>query len=444
MPKTSWANYSTAQKFQALPSKDRQKFIDNLSDEQAAAFLYDWEFWQRPNQATPQGKWAVWMILAGRGFGKTRTGAQWTIETAEKRGKNGRIALVGRTPADVRDVMIEGESGILAKSPPWFRPLYEPSKRRLTWPNGCIATTYSSYKPDELRGPQHTDAWFDELAAWMYLQDTWDMAQFGCRLGADPRICITTTPKPLKLLREILTRADTVKTTGSTYDNLHNLAPTFRDAILSRYEGTTLGRQEIHAELLDEIEGALWLRAWIKRLDAPKNEDKSLNVRRIVVGVDPATTNNADSDETGIIASAVDYKEHGHVLADSSGRYTPDGWARAALGLYYDLNADCIVAESNQGGEMVAHTIRTIDRNAPVKLVHAKRSKQARAEPVAALYEQGRITHTDNFEALEGELISWIPDTGEESPNRLDAMVYTFHELILSRRTATERKISGV
>lgn len=444
MPKTNWANYSQAQRFQALPSEQRQKFIDNLTDEQAAAFLYDWEFWQRPNQATPTGAWAVWLILAGRGFGKTRTGAQWVIEQAEKRGKNGRIALVGRTPADVRDVMIEGESGILRKSPVWFRPMYEPSKRRLTWPNGCIATTYSSYKPDELRGAQHTDAWCDELAAWFYLQDTWDMLQFGCRLGADPRICITTTPKPLKLLRELLTRNDTVKTTGSTYDNLHNLAPTFRDAILSRYEGTTLGRQEIHAELLDEIEGALWQRAWIRRQKPPKHENGNLDVRRIVVGVDPATTSNEDADETGIIASAVDFKEHGHVLGDVSGRYTPDGWARAVIGLYHDLNADCIVAESNQGGEMVAHTIRTIDRNVPIKLVHAKRSKQARAEPVAALYEQGRITHADNFEALEGELVGWVSDTGEESPNRLDAMVYTFHELILSKRNATERKITGV
>lgn len=438
------ANYSAAQKFKALDAKKRKAFIDNLTDAQALAFLYDWDFWRRPNQATPQGDWAVWMILAGRGFGKTRTGAQWAIETAEKRGSNGRIALVGRTPGDVRDVMIEGESGILKKSPPWFRPLYEPSKRRLTWPNGCIATTYSSYKPDELRGPQHTDAWCDEKAAWMYLQETWDMLQFGVRLGQDPRICITTTPKPLKLIREILGRENTVTTTGSTYDNLHNLAPTFRDAILSRYEGTTLGRQEIHAELLDEIEGALWLRAWIRKQQPPKTDTGNLDLRRIVVGVDPATTSNPDSDETGIIASGVDFKEHGHVLADSSGRYTPDGWARAALGLYHDLKADCIVAESNQGGEMVAHTIRTIDRNAPVKLVHAKRSKQARAEPVAALYEQNRITHANDLPQLEGELISWIPNTGEESPNRLDAMVYTMHELILSSRNVSERKLVGV
>ena len=428
----------------ALSTEQQTAYYDALSIDVADALRYDWGFWQRPNQATPEGDWAAWIILAGRGFGKTRTGAEWTIETAQKRGPDGRIALVARTPADVRNVMIEGESGIMAKSPPWFRPLYEPSKRRLTWPNGCIATTYSSYKPDELRGPQHTDAWCDEFAAWMYLQMMWDMLQFGCRLGQDPRICITTTPKPIKLLRELLTRKNTVKTTGSTYENLHNLAPTFKDAILARYEGTTLGRQEIHAELLDEIEGALWLRAWISKQQPPKTEAGNMDLRRIVIGVDPATTSNADSDETGIIASGVDFKEHGHVLADSTGRYTPDGWARAALALYHDLNADCIVAESNQGGEMVAHTIRTLDRNAPVKLVHAKRSKQARAEPIAALYEQGRITHTDDFAALEGELISWIPDTGDESPNRLDAMVYTFHELILSKRNASQRKLTGV
>mgnify|MGYP005813764459 FL=1 len=382
--------------------------------------------------------------MAGRGFGKTRTGAQWAIETAMKRGRGGRIALVSRTPGDVRDIMIEGESGILEKSPPGFRPHYEPSKRRLTWPNGCIATTYSSFKPDQLRGAQQTDAWFDELAAWYYLQDAWDMAQFGTRLGDDPRICITTTPKPLKLLREIIGRHDTVLTTGSTYDNLHNLAPTFRDAILARYEGTSLGRQEIYAELLDEIEGALWKRAWIIKRDAPQNDNGDLALQRIVIAIDPATTSKATSDETGIVAVGVDFNEHGHVLADVSARYTPDGWARAALGLYNDFNADRIVAESNQGGEMVSHTIRTIDRNAAIKLVHASRSKQARAEPVAALYEQGRITHTDSFDALEGELVSWSPDMGDASPNRLDALVWGFTELFLLRGHVAQRKLTGV
>lgn len=437
-------NYSTAQRFHELEPGARDAFIAGLTDAEALAFLYDWSFWRRPNQATPPGDWPIWLILAGRGFGKTRTGAEWAIETAEKRGSGGRIALVARVPGDVRDVMIEGESGIMEKSPPWFRPHYEPSKRRLTWPNGCLATTYSSHKPAELRGPQHTDAWCDELAAWMYLQDTWDMLQFGCRLGTDPRICITTTPKPLKLLTEIVRRPDVVKTTGSTYENLHNLAPTFRDAILARYEGTQLGRQEIYAELLDEIEGALWSREWIRRQEVRKTDAGAMDLRRIVVGVDPATTNNTESDETGIIAAGIDFTEHGHILADASGRYSPDGWARAALGLYHDLGADCIVAESNQGGDMVAHTIRTIDRNAHIQLVHAKRSKQARAEPVAALYEQGRISHAADLAALEGELVSWVPESGDESPNRLDAMVYTIHELILTRRTVGERKLTGV
>jgi phage terminase large subunit-like protein len=435
---------SEAQALALLPTEQQTEYLDALTIEEAQALMFDWGFWQRPNQATPKGAWAVWMILAGRGYGKTRTGAEWAREQAEKRGPDGRIALVSQTPATARRVMIEGESGILAKSPPWFRPIYEPSKRQLAWPNGCIGTVYTSHNYEELRGEQHTDAWCDEMAAWMYLQDTWDMLQFGCRLGHDPRICITTTPKPLKLIRELIGRDNTVKTTGSTYENLHNLAPTFKDAILSRYEGTTLGRQEIYAELLDEVEGALWLRKWILRRELPKNDMGKPDLQRIVVGVDPATTNNPDSDETGIIASGLDFKQHGHVLADSSGRYTPDGWARAAVGLYHDLNADCIIAESNQGGEMVAHTIRTIDRNAPVRLVHAKRSKQARAEPVAALYEQGRISHADDFGALEGELISWIPETGDESPNRLDAMVYTFHELMLAKRNVSERKLSGV
>ena len=437
-------NYSAAQTFKSLPPDKRQRFLENLTERDAIALLHNWAFWARPNQLPPSGDWFVWLILAGRGFGKTRTGAEWVIGQAKKRGASGRIALAARTPADVRDTMIEGESGILAKSPPDFKPIYEPSKRRLIWPNGCRATTFSSYKPDELRGPQHTDAWCDELAAWYYLGDCWSNLMLGLRLGADPRCVVTTTPKPVKLLRELRERKNVAITSGSSYENLENLAPTFRDEILGQYEGTTLGRQEIYAELLDEAEGALWKRDWILHGDAPRGENDALALSRVVVSIDPATTNNPDSDETGITVNAIGHDGRGYLLADISGRYSPDGWARAAIQAFYDYDADTIIAEANQGGDMVAHTIKTIHHGAPIKMVHASRSKQARAEPVAALYEQGRMTHVGAYAALEDELTNWEPNTGAPSPNRLDALVWGFTELFITRRQVAERKLVGM
>ncbi len=368
----------------------------------------------------------VW--ICGRGFGKTRIGSESTNEEARE-DPNMRGAIIGRTAADVRDVMVEGESGIMAKSAPDFRPLYEPSKRRLTWPNGAQATTYSADEPDQLRGPQQSWIWADELAAWGY-RDTWDQAMFGLRLGTHPRFVVTTTPRPTSLVREIMADPRTCVVRGSTYDNASNLAPDFLTKLRRRYEGTTLGRQEIHAEVFDEAPGALWKRARIdelRRTEAPE-------LARIVVAIDPATTVKDDSDETGIVVAGLwappKRDPELFVLEDLTGRYSPDEWARIAIEAYDRWKADRVVAEVNQGGDMVEDVLRSRRRDLAISKVHASRGKLTRAEPVAALYEQGRAHHVGaKFAALEDQLCMWVP--GMKSPDRLDALVWAGTELII-------------
>lgn len=403
--------------------RDKAKLLAAMSDAEAAALAHDWRFWARPAQLAPAGDWRVWLIMAGRGFGKTRTGAEWVREQISA-GRN-RGALVGPTAADVRDVMIEGESGILAISPQHERPTYEPSKRRLTWPNGAICTAYSADEPNRLRGPQHEFAWADELAAWNY-PDAWDQILLGLRLGSDPRVCVTTTPRPRQLIRDLVASPLTHVTRGSTYDNALHLAPSFLSAILDKYEGTTLGQQEIHAHLLDEAPGALWNRSLIDthRVAAPPP------LRRIIVAIDPAITSRADSDETGIVAAGIDEHGHAYILADASGRYTPDGWAKRALAQLDALGGDRIIAEKNQGGDMVETVIRQQAERAPVKLVHASRGKIARAEPIAALYEQGRVHHVGAFSLLEDQLCNYAPGV-DWSPDRLDALVWALTDLCI-------------
>ncbi|MEI6065554.1 MAG: terminase family protein, partial [Pseudanabaena sp. ELA748] len=351
-----------------------------------------------------------------------------TLGLTEERGVRLRIALVAATSADVRDVLVEGESGLLAIAPPHARPVYEPSKRRLTWPNGVIATTYSADEPDRLRGPQHDAGWCDELAAWRY-PDAWDQLMFGLRLGTDPRVVVTTTPRPTPLVRQLVRSPSTHVTRGSTYDNRANLAPAFFDQIVTRYEGTRLGRQELNAEILDDAPGALWSRAM---LDGSRVDRAPLALRRVVVAVDPAVTSTESSDETGIVVAGVGTDGHGYVIADHTGKYSPADWARLAVRLYREHKADRIVAESNQGGDMVAHTIRTVDPGAPVKLVHASRGKRTRAEPVVALYEQGRVHHVGVLAALEDQLCTWDASTSEASPDRLDALVWALTDLVVA------------
>jgi phage terminase large subunit-like protein len=343
-------------------------------------------------------------LLAGRGFGKTRTGAEYVRAMVGMR-RVRRVALVAPTAADARAVMVEGESGLLSIGPPDDRPDYEPSKHLLTWPNGAIATTFSADEPDRLRGPQHDLAWCDELAAWRYPQ-AWDMLMFGLRLGTDPRVVVTTTPRPTKLIKALIADPKVVVTRGSTAENRKNLAPAFLDQIVRRYEGTRLGRQELEAEILEDVPGALWSHAII---DATRVAIAP-QLTRIVVAIDPAAGSGEHSDETGIVVAGKNADGHGYVLADLSGRYTPTEWARAAIAAYRAHSADRIVAEINNGGEMVVEILRQSDPNLPVRAVPATRGKFLRAESVATAYERGIVHHIGYFEKLEDLLCTLTPD----------------------------------
>jgi phage terminase large subunit-like protein len=399
----------------------------------AAAVGDDWAAKARPEQLPPPGDWTIWIYLAGRGAGKTRSGVEW-VRSQIAAGVS-RIALIAPTAADCRDVLVEGQSGILATSPEWDRPLWEPSKRRLTWSNGAIATLFSSEEPDRLRGPQFGAALCDEFAAWQNIQATWDMLQFGLRLGKRPRAMITTTPRPLKIIKNLIARAgqDVVLTRGKTADNAANLAPTFMNAIVSRYEGTRLGRQELDGAILDDVPGALWTR---EAIDATKAAKAIPGMVRIVVAIDPSGTAGADDsgDSIGIVVAGKGTDGRGYVLADRTCKLSPDGWGRRAVEAYHEFKADRIIAERNFGGAMVAHVIRTVDPNVSYREVVASRGKVARAEPIAALYEQRRITHVTPFPDLEDQMCSMAGDgyCGDGSPDRVDALVWALSDLIMS------------
>jgi phage terminase large subunit-like protein len=413
--------------------------IQSLSDKDAVDLGYNWYLngGARASQKPPDGDWRVWLLIAGRGFGKTRTGAEF-VRAWVAAGLARRVALVGPTALDARSVMVEGESGLLSIGPAGERPDYEPSLHRLTWSNGAIATTYSADEPNRLRGPQHDLAWCDELAAWRY-PAAWDMLMFGLRLGEDPRVVVTTTPRPIKLIRDLIADPKVLLTRGRTVENERNLAPAFLDQIVRRYQGTRLGRQELDGEILDDMLGALWTHGMIEatRLTAlPELAPPEL--ARIVVAIDPAVSSHEDSDETGIIVAGRDANGHGYVLADASGRYAPAEWARVAIAAYGAHKADRIVAEINNGGEMVEATLRMIDPNVPFSAVRATRGKVARAEPVAALYEQGRIHHIGAFLQLEDQMCSFTSDfdriAAGYSPDRVDALVWALTELLVEPR----------
>jgi phage terminase large subunit-like protein len=414
-----------AQQLSSISPVDAASAISALSDEQALAFLYDWKEWARENQIFPAGDWQYWLIKAGRGFGKSRTGAESVREAVCGLGCK-RIALVGRTAADCRDTMIEGESGLLSVFPPWQRPIYEPSKRRITFHNGAIATAYSAEKPDALRGPQHDFAWCDELAAWKY-DEAWDQLLFGLRLGVNPRAVISTTPRPTKIIREILKDPLTVVSSGTTYDNANNLAPSFLNAIIKKYEGTRLGRQEIQAELLEDNPEALWQRGNIDELRV-KRIPTDVELVQMVVGVDPAVTSNKTSDSTGIVTAAKGDDGHYYVLGDATLKDTPKKWAGAAIHQYKLWEADYIIGEVNNGGDLVKEVIETVDQTVPFKSVRASRGKTTRAEPISALYEKGLVHHVGVFAKLEDEMCEWMP--GEKSPDRMDALVWALTELL--------------
>jgi len=398
--------------------------LSTLNDAEAYALLYDWDIWARHNQKTPPNDWTYWLILAGRGFGKTRTGAEWVRQSVKT---SKYVNLIGATADDARDIMIEGESGILAVCPYDERPEYKKSERKLVWPNGATSLIFTADEPERLRGKQHEKLWCDELAAWRY-PEAWTQAKLGLRLGDKPQACLTTTPRPTPIIKEIASDSATHITKGTTYDNKANLAPSFFGQIIKAYEGTRLGRQELNAEILDDNPNALWNRTQIDHNRVSQAPD----LVRIVVGIDPAVTSNKDSDLTGIVVAGVGSNQHGYVLDEKSTIASPDEWARLAVKLYHEYHADRIVAEVNNGGDLVEMVIRTIDRNVSYKDVRATRGKARRAEPIAALYEQGRIHHVGSFPQLEDEMCEFDPVTYTKSPDRMDALVWALTELFPS------------
>jgi phage terminase large subunit-like protein len=421
----------------SLPPEKRAEIVRSLSSTDARRLLYTWRFWARPNQIAPEGDWRFWLLLAGRGFGKTRSAGEWVRERVDAGAR--RLILAGATAQDVRDIMIEGESGMLAISPPWNKPKYEPSKARLTWPNGAMALLLSADEPERFRGKQSDTIWADELAAWRY-PEAWDQMVLGFRLGAaygmTPRGIISTTPRPTPIIRSLLKdekRGRVAVTRGSTYDNFANLAPAFVEEVKAKYEGTRLGRQELFAELLDDVEGALWSHDMIDRArvsEAPQ-------MVRTVVAIDPAVTATETSDETGIVVAGMSADGHVYVFADVSGRMSPRDWAMRSVKAYNDFRADRIVAEENNGGKLVEANLRTVVRDVPYSGVRASQGKRTRAEPIASLYEQGKVHHVGALPKLEDQMCSWEPLTGDKSPDRLDALVWAVTDL---KFTPTQRR----
>ena len=400
---------------------ERQTRYNRLNKAEEERLKYVWRFWRRPNQTLPDGEWTKWLVMAGRGFGKTRTGAETVREWVKK---YRYVNLIGATSDDARDIMIEGESGILAICPKDERPVYVKNLAKLVWQNGATSLIFTADAPERLRGKQHEKLWEDELGSWRY-PEAHIQAMLGLRLGDNPQSIITTTPRPTPLIKELLSDPTVIVTRGTTYENKDNLAQAFFSEIIKRYEGTRLGRQELDAEMLEDYEGALW-----KRITIDLNRCLSMpRLDRVIVAVDPSATSGGD--EAGIITagrSTVEGERHFYVLEDNSLQGSPLSWATAAVVAYNKNEADCIVAEANNGGEMVSQVIRNVDPHVPVKLVTASRGKAVRADPVAALYEQGKVHHVGAFPALEDELCLWTPGDNR-SPNRLDALVWGITEL---------------
>ena len=424
-----------------LPEDERAALLAGMDEE---ALLWDWSVWARPEQLPPDDDWNVWLVLAGRGFGKTRLASEWVREQA-KYTKDGqrRFALVARTAADVRDVIVEGESGIINVSPPSEKPHYEPSKRRLTWPNGNTATLFTADEPDGLRGPQFTHAWGDEIAAWRQTPDAAGMTAFdnlrvGTRLGKQPQILCTTTPKRVPLLYKLIEESRTDKaggskvvvTKGSTLDNAGNLSQAYLDTIMGVYEGTNLARQELYGEMLDDVEGALWTEEMV---ESAREAIYPFSTPLRVIGVDPSVAENP-RDECGIVVCASTaehdlYKRHAWVLEDATVHGSPDTWARKVVEMARKWGCP-VVAEVNQGGALVKNAILSIDPSIKVLEVHSKHGKQLRAEPTVLAYEQGRVHHVGYHQDLESQMYSWIPGEGK-SPDRVDALVHALTALLI-------------
>jgi phage terminase large subunit-like protein len=401
----------------------QKEAIAKLSDKEVIVLKHDWGWYARPSQQMPKGNWRTWLILAGRGYGKTRTGAETVREWVKK---YPIVNLIGATASDARDIMIEGESGILAICPKWERPVYVASKRQLVWPNGAKSLVFTADEPERLRGKQSMKLWADELGSWRY-EESWDQAMFGLRLGQNPQAVVTTTPRPTKLVKALVANPTTHVTRGSTYDNRSNLAAAFFEEIIKKYEGTRLGRQELMAELLMDNPGALWHQGIIDDLRV----NRAPAFKRIVTAIDPSVAKFGEKDECGIIVVGEGVDNHFYPIDDLSGNMSPDTWAKRAVEKGHRAHmGDKIVAETNNGGALVESVLRTIDPNIPYQAVTASRGKRIRAEPIAALYEQGRVHHIGMFAKLEDEMCNWDPSVDTKSPNRLDALVWGISALI--------------
>ena len=411
----------TAEAFRKLPLSEREKRLSKLTPEEILHLKFDWPFWARPEQLCPpdlgkDGKF-IWFAKAGRGAGKTRQFAEWVIDNVQNHGYR-HVSIVGAAADEVRDIQIEGESGIMACSPPWFYPLYEPSKKRLTWPNGAVGHIYYGSEPDKSRGAQSDLIWCDEIVKWKYPIDTFDNLMYGLRLGTSPLCGVSSTPKPTKLIKDLIARPDCIVTSGSTFSNKDNLSDVFISAVVQKYDGTRLGRQELYAEILDDNPNALWLREWLDEFRVSNYPTLS----RVVVGVDPPASENGTCGIVvcGEVQLGRDF--HYYVLDDMSIQGRPSAWASQAIAAYNKYKANFIIAEKNNGGDMVKSTLHNVDNDIPVILVWASRGKYTRAEPISLLYEQGYVHHVGAMMDLEDQLCEWEP--GDESPDRLDANVW--------------------
>lgn len=422
-PKKSWLDVIAK-----LPDEKKKKILGQLKDSEAAEIQSDWFFTARREQLEPPDEgWYVWLLMSGRGFGKTAAGANWLIE--QHRSQDARSsAIIASTANDLRNYCLYGPSGVMQWAPEHFYPKHIESKNLLEWPNGTVTTLLTSEKPNRIRGGNFDRAWCDEIAHWNAIEKCWDNLQFALRLGKKVKACVTTTPRPIPRVKKFLeSEGDSVYVTrGATYDNVNNLSDVYINTVIKPYEGTSIGRQELYGEVLLEVEGSLWTRDMIESHRVPMEPE----LRRTVVSVDPAITNKEHSDYTGIVVAGIDDNKKAFVLGDHSLKTTPWKWAEKVCMLYYIHEADYVVAESNQGGEMVRHTIKNFDDNVPVKLVHASKGKVARAEPISARYEQGKVWHVGTFPELEDEMALFVPGEMKESPNRVDALVWALTELI--------------
>lgn len=443
----------------SLPEAERLQLLSSLSESEANSIIWNWEWNGRPKQllpgspgsASPRTDWRFWLALAGRGWGKTKVGGETCRKWAED--PTERILMIAPTASDVRDVMIEGPSGLMSCYPPTNRPVYFPTRHLVQFPSGAIGITVSADEPERIRGKQFRKFWFDELAAAQYAQEAWDQVMFGFRLpDAALQGLITTTPKPIDVIKKLVANPRTVVTRGSSDENRSNLSPDFIADVIDPYRGTRLGRQEIDAEILEDVPGALWTRAMIEaaRIDwrpAPNH------FQRIVVAIDPAVSSNPESDETGIGVVGLCYPEQSKltgkmvqraiVLEDLSLRGTPYQWASVAIAALIKWRGDRVVGEINNGGDLVASNIWGVNPNVPFRAVRATRGKMLRAEPASGLYEQGRVQHAGKFPQLEDQMTGWTPQSGQKSPDRLDWLVWALYDLIIQPQEETANLALG-